>query len=92
MSRTIRRYDLDGRDLTDMPELWSETDCEILQTPYGDPEQTVGEWNVLPQVIFIRLPDCGDYRSEWIECKTTKASDVLKKWHSEGFEGFWVEA
>jgi hypothetical protein len=85
MSRTIRRYDRDCRDVTNMPGLWSETDCEILQTRYSDPGQTNGIKTNGPPLIFIRLPDCDDHRQEWIFCDTRSLHKALDRWHVEGF-------
>jgi hypothetical protein len=80
MSRKFCRYDRECRDLTDMPGLWSETDCEILQTRYSDPEQTNGIKTNGPPLIFIRLPNCGDRRSEWKHCDMLSIYGVLNRW------------
>lgn len=92
MSRTFCRYDRECRDVTDMPWLWSDIDCEILQTRYSDPEQTAGIKTNGPPLFFIQLPDCGDYRRDWVYCETRSLKETLDKWYSEGFEGFWVQA
>ncbi len=92
MSRTIRRYDRGCRDITDMPSLWSETDCEILQTRYSDPDQTNGMKTNGPPLIFIRMPDCDNCRQEWVFCNTQSMHKVLHKLQSEGFDSFWWQS
>jgi hypothetical protein len=38
----ITRFDMNGRDVTDLPDLWSKDDFEVLTTQFSDPEQTSG--------------------------------------------------
>jgi hypothetical protein len=89
MSRKFFRYDRECRDVTDMPSLWSDADCEILQTQYSDPEQTNGIKTNGPPLIFIRLPNCRDRRSEWKHCDMLSLYGVLNKWLVFGPDAFW---
>lgn len=50
----IHRWDTSGRDVTDLPGLWSESDLEVCQTNYGHPSITTGMHTNGPAAIWIR--------------------------------------
>jgi len=50
----IIRFDTYGRDVTDLPGLWSEDDFEVMSTQFPDPEQTSGMHTNGPLSYFGR--------------------------------------
>lgn len=59
----VQRLDRTGRDVTDSPGLWGESDCEIVQTVYPHPSITSGQHTNGAATIWIRMPD--SEKSEW---------------------------
>jgi hypothetical protein len=45
---------MNGRDVTDLPDLWSKDDFEVLTTQFSDPEQTSGLHANSPLSYFER--------------------------------------
>lgn len=60
---TINRWDTSGRDVTDLPGLWSEDDIEVCQTNFPHPSITSGMHTNGPATIWVRLPaETGEWR------------------------------
>jgi hypothetical protein len=85
----LRRYNTEGNDVTGSPDVWHISDCEILVTPFGDPEQTEGQHTNGPANIFIRKPEVGGYASEWARCDEKSLHKVMKAWVTFGISAFW---
>ena len=71
------RLDTAGRDVTDMPGLWSKDDCEIVATNFRHPTITSGQHTNGPATIWIRR--CLD-RAEWINTGETHMHKVRDAW------------
>jgi hypothetical protein len=85
--RTIKRVDGSGRDVTDLPGLWDETDLEILCTSFGDPNQTSGQKTNGPTLFFVRR-----LGGDWIytECQSLhRVQNLIEKLGIVFFEGFY---
>ena len=51
----MTRIDRQGRDVTDLPGLWSESDLEITTTQYRHPNDPPGQHVNGPAKIFYRF-------------------------------------
>lgn len=57
----IHRWDKSGRDVTDLPGLWSADDIEVCQTNFPHPTITTGQHTNGPAMIWTRH-DGGDWQ------------------------------
>lgn len=83
----MNRYDKNGRNVTDVPGLWSEDDCEIVSTNLNRPCRPVsagGQHTNGPVSHWIRMADGG----EWIRCKERSLHQVIVAWRELGIEWF----
>jgi hypothetical protein len=83
-----RRYDTAGRDVTDLPGLHDEADIEICTTQYPHPSIASGQHTNGPASIWVRMPDSGDERQEWIRSRERSRHATLKALADMGFEWF----
>lgn len=72
---TIYRWDKSGRDVTDLPGLWSEDDIQVCQTNYPHPSITSGQHTNGPASIWVRREG-----EEWQRTGETHMHKVLQKW------------
>ena len=79
------RLDKEGRDVTDLPGLWDETDCEIAMTNFTHPSITSGQHTNGRYSIWIRLPD-GDV--DWMRSPETTVHATVKAWIEMGIDWF----
>lgn len=79
------RLDTSGRDVTDLPGLHDETDCEIVATNYPHPTITSGQHTNGPASIWIRLPDGG---VDWVRCRERSLFAAWKAWEEMGIDWF----
>lgn len=68
------RWDITGRDVTDLPGLWSADDVEVCQTNFTHPTITSGQHTNGPAAIWIKR-DSG----EWINTGETHLHKVRDK-------------
>jgi hypothetical protein len=80
-SMKIHRWDSGGRDVTDLPGLWSADDIEVCQTNFAHPSITFGQHTNGPAMIWTRR-DGGD----WVETGDTHLHKVRARW-TEGKSG-----
>lgn len=71
------RLDTTGRDVTDLPGLWSEDDCEIVATNFPHPTITSGQHTNGPATIWIRRCVHG---AEWINTGEKSMHKVREAW------------
>jgi len=79
------RLDTSGRDVTDLPGLWDESDCEIIATNHRHPSITSGQHTNGPFSIWIRLPDGG---VDWIKSRERTFHETAKAWIDFGIDWF----
>jgi hypothetical protein len=79
------RLDTSGREVTDTPGLWDESDCEIVATNYPHPSITTGQHANGPASVWIRLPDGG---VDWIRSPSRSKHWTAKAWVEMGIEWF----
>lgn len=79
------RLDKDGRDVSDFPGLWDESDCEIKMTNYPHPSITSGQHTNGPYSVWIRLPDGG---VDWIRSRERTVHHTVKAWIEMGIDWF----
>lgn len=80
----MTRLDPTGRDVTDSPGLWSESDCEIAATNHASPDITTGQHTNGPAMLFIRRADGGP----WVRTGLTKMHLLRAIWETCGEECF----
>ena len=85
MGYKYRRLDKDGRDVSDLPGLWDESDCEIKMTNYPHPSITSGQHTNGPYSVWIRLPDGG---VDWIRSRERTVHHTVKAWIEMGIDWF----
>lgn len=78
------RLDTAGNDVTQLPGLWSEDDCEIVATNFRHPTITTGQHTNGLAVIWIRKAEVG----EWYRTYSRSMHDVRQQWIHEGIESF----
>lgn len=78
------RLDRKGRNVTALPELWCESDCEIVATQFAHPSITSGLHTNGPASIWIRLADGGD----WVLSPERSMHSTIKAWVEMGIEWF----
>lgn len=71
----MKRFDRSGRDVTELPGLWSADDIEICQTNYAHPSITTGQHTNGAATIWVRH-DGGD----WINTGEKSMHKVRQKW------------
>lgn len=81
------RLDTAGRDVTDLPGLWSEEDCEIVATNFPHPTITSGQHTNGPATIWIRRAEVGD----WLNTRETHMHKVVTQWIHDGIRT-WRES
>jgi hypothetical protein len=79
------RLDRNGRDVTDLPGLWSETDCEIVTTQFAHPSIKSGQHTNGPASIWIRMPDRG---IDWIRSQERSMHKTIQAWVDVGIDWF----
>lgn len=79
------RLDRSGRDVTDLPGLWDESDCEIVMTNYSHPSITSGQHTNGAYSVWIRLPDGG---VDWILSSERSVHKTVKAWIAFGIDWF----
>jgi len=79
------RLDRAGRDVTDMPGLWDESDCEIAMTNFSHPSITTGQHTNGKFSVWIRLPDG---KVDWIVSREQTVFHTAKAWIEMGIEWF----
>jgi hypothetical protein len=79
------RIDTMGRDVTDSPGLWSESDMEICVTQYSHPSSTTGQHTNGPANIFVR---CEFWTDEWILSRERTVHDTVQAFLTLGFGWF----
>jgi hypothetical protein len=77
------RIDKDGRDVTDLPGLWDESDCEIVATNFSHPTVTTGQHTNGKATIWIRLAD-----KDWMLSHETSLHKARSAWVEMGIEWF----
>jgi hypothetical protein len=82
---TLYRLDRNGRDVTNMPGLWDESDCEIMVTQFAHPSITSGQHTNGPASIWIRMPDRG---IDWIRSQEGSLHKTVKAWVDIGIDWF----
>ena len=76
----IKRYDKTGRDVTDLPGLWDESDIEICATNY----LTSGQHKNGPAKYWVRFEYTG-----WIRLpRRTSFNEILRDWKEYGEDLF----
>ena len=73
----MMRWDSTGRDVTDLPGLWSADDIEVCQTNFRHPSITFGQHTNGPASIWWRRADCG---AAWENTGETHMHKVREKW------------
>jgi hypothetical protein len=84
----IKRYDTDGRDVTDLSGLHDETDIEICATNFSHPSIGSGQHTNGPFSIWVRMPDSSDERAEWIRSRERSLNSTLSAFAILGFTWF----
>jgi hypothetical protein len=79
------RLDREGRDVTDLPGLWDESDCEIAMTQFSHPSITSGQHTNGPASIWIRLPDGG---VGWLRSSERSLKKTVDAWIAFGIDWF----
>ena len=79
----IRRYNRDGRDVTEFPAMWHRSDCEVAITQYPNPSITTGQHTNGPASIWIRKID-----GEWMRSRERTIWQTLKTFKDWGIEFF----
>jgi len=82
---TLYRLDRNGRDVTNMPGLWDESDCEIAVTQFAHPSITSGQHTNGSASIWIRMPDRG---IDWIRSQEGSRHKTVKAWVDIGIDWF----
>lgn len=82
----MTRHDKSGRNVTDLPGLWSEDDCEITTSQYRDPSITTGQHTNGPAQVFIRL--CNKPAYPWIPTQMHSQHKVVELWAKQGIDAF----
>ncbi len=77
------RLDSSGRNVSDLPGLWSEDDCEIVATNFNHPSITEGQHTNGPAGIWVRRPD-----KEWICTGLHQMHKVIRLLTDKGIEYF----
>lgn len=83
------RLDREGRDVSDLPGLWDESDVEIVTTQFSHPSITSGQHTNGPADIWIRLP-CGGV--DWIRSPERSMHRTRQAWIEMGIEWFVLSA
>ncbi len=73
----IIRWDETGRDVTDLPGLWCDSDCEVCETRFPHPTITEGQHTNGPASFWIRLMNG---IGEWILTDCRNFSCVRRHW------------
>lgn len=73
----VMRWAGDGRDVTDLPGLWTADDVEVCQTNFSHPTITIGQHTNGPARIWIRRCVAG---AEWIDTGMTQLHRVRDAW------------
>jgi hypothetical protein len=84
----IKRYDTEGRDVTDLYGLYDEADVEICTTQFPHPTITSGQHTNGPQSIWVRMPDASDERAEWVRSREGSVQKTLCAFVILGFTWF----
>ena len=80
----IKRYDKTGRDVTDLPGLWDESDIEICATNYRHPTITSGQHTNGPERYWVRFEGV-----DWFELKEHRSLHaILRDWKEYGKDLF----
>jgi hypothetical protein len=82
----MTRHDKSGRNVTELPGLWSESDCEITSSNFRDPAVTTGQHTNGPAQVFIRLCTRPDY--PWVPTQMNQAHKVVALWAEKGIDAF----
>lgn len=71
-----QRWDREGRDVTDLPGLWSADDLRVCQTNFNHPSITTGQHTNGPAMIWTRI----DSDDDWIRTGETHLHRVREQW------------
>jgi hypothetical protein len=80
---SLKRYNKLGRDISDLPVLWSDEDCWICVTQYSHPSITSGLHTNGPALIFIRAIE-----GKWIHSQEGSLRRTLDLWVDMGIGWF----
>lgn len=78
------RWDREGRDVTNLPGLWSEDDVEIAATNFAHPAITSGQHTNGPALIWLKRCVAG---AEWINTGMEHLHKVRDAWVMANSEG-----
>jgi hypothetical protein len=81
----VIRYSFDGRYVTEHPELWKESDCEICVTQYPHPDIKSGLHANGPPLIFIRT-----IGGEWRYSHKRSLVATIATWMATGVQEFEI--
>ena len=84
----MRRFDREGRDVTELAGLWSEDDCEIVATNHSHPDITTGQHTNGPAMIWIRRADHTGRAGLWNSTGLHSMHKVMYLWKQVGMDLF----
>lgn len=77
------RFNNLGENITDDPDRYSDTDCEVVATNFPHPCIRSGQHTNGPGTIWIR-----EAKGDWIMCDERSIHQVKSKWKNGGIEAF----
>lgn len=80
------RFDKSGNDVTNSPELWCDTDCEIVLTNFPHPSITTGMHTNGQATPWIRV--CNG-NSEWHMSSERHLHKTVEAWAMFGISWFY---